>query len=298
MVQCQFKTKIQIFQSDWGGEYRPLAAYFQTIGVHFQHPCPHIHTQNGKAERKHQHIVDIGLTLLAQATLPLIFWWDAFETATYIINRLPSATLYHSSFTLLFKTQSQFNVFKVFGCTCFSYLKCYNNNKLAFRAHKCVFIGYSLSHKGYKCLSPTGRIYIADKISFNEQEFPYTFLFAQQSSSATSGLHPPSQIFSDPTFSIPHTTSPYDSPSTSSTLSPTTDSSTSTSSISPSPPPSHSLISSPITHNMSVLPSLNLHPMTTRSKVGISKPKVFSTITAPTLSTNPHTKQTTIASCP
>ena len=51
------------------------------------------HHQNGRIERKHRHIVDIGLTLLAQAHLPLKFWWNAFQTAVYIINRLPTPVL-------------------------------------------------------------------------------------------------------------------------------------------------------------------------------------------------------------
>lgn len=84
-----------------GGEFRPLLHHFKTIGVHFQHPCPYVHAQNGKVERKHRHIVDIGLTLLAQASLPLRFWWDAFDASVYLINRLPSQTTQGQSPTLL-----------------------------------------------------------------------------------------------------------------------------------------------------------------------------------------------------
>lgn len=85
MVQCQFNTTIKAFQSDWGEG----VSHFQSLGIHFQHPCPYIHSQNGKAERKHQHIIKTGLTLLAKASLPLKFWWDAFECAIYIINDFP-----------------------------------------------------------------------------------------------------------------------------------------------------------------------------------------------------------------
>lgn len=93
MVHTQFKTKVDKFQTDWGGEFRPLVDYFKDLGIHFQHPCPHIHVQNGKVERKHQHIVETGLTLLAQAHMPLKFWWEAFLTAVHLINILPSPTL-------------------------------------------------------------------------------------------------------------------------------------------------------------------------------------------------------------
>jgi hypothetical protein len=42
----------------------------QRIGVSHHVSCPHAHQQNGSAERKHCHIVDVGLSLLAQASMP------------------------------------------------------------------------------------------------------------------------------------------------------------------------------------------------------------------------------------
>uniref|UniRef100_A0A803PCU5 Reverse transcriptase Ty1/copia-type domain-containing protein n=1 Tax=Cannabis sativa TaxID=3483 RepID=A0A803PCU5_CANSA len=42
---------------------------------------------------------------------------------------------------------------------------------------KCVNLGYSDSYKGYKCLSPTGRIYISRDVVFNELEFPLKTCF-------------------------------------------------------------------------------------------------------------------------
>ena len=50
-------------------------------------------TINGVVERKYRQIVDLGLTLLHHATLPLQFWDYTFVTAVYLINRLPTASL-------------------------------------------------------------------------------------------------------------------------------------------------------------------------------------------------------------
>lgn len=53
--------------------------------------------------KKHKHIVQIALTLLSHAYLPLKFWEEAFITDVYLINQLPSLTrLDHSNplFTL------------------------------------------------------------------------------------------------------------------------------------------------------------------------------------------------------
>jgi hypothetical protein len=67
---------------------------FQTFcsstGVLHQFTCPHTSQQNGVAERKHRHIVDMGLTLMSQASLPLTLWPYAFSTSVFLINRLPS----------------------------------------------------------------------------------------------------------------------------------------------------------------------------------------------------------------
>jgi len=41
-------------------------------------------------ERKHKHIIALGLTLLHHASLPLKFWDSAFQTAVYLINMLPT----------------------------------------------------------------------------------------------------------------------------------------------------------------------------------------------------------------
>lgn len=126
-------------------------------------------------ERKHTHIVDIGLTLLSQASLPLSFWDDAFSTAFYLINRLPSTALNGvCPVTKLFNTIPDYNFLKVFGCRCYPCLRPYNTNKLSFRSSPCLFLGYSNQHKGYKCLASDGRLYISRHVTFDETCFPFT----------------------------------------------------------------------------------------------------------------------------
>ena len=92
-VERQFGRKILTMQTDWGGEYEKLNSFFQRIGIVHHVSCPHAHQQNGSAERKHRHIVEVGLALLANASMPLKFWDDAFITATFLINMLPTKVL-------------------------------------------------------------------------------------------------------------------------------------------------------------------------------------------------------------
>nr|KYP44419.1 hypothetical protein KK1_034053 [Cajanus cajan] len=90
MVTNQFQLPIKALQTDWGGEFRPFTTYLNDFGIQHRLICPHTHHQNGVVERKHLHIVELGLTLLAEANLPMQFWDYAFLTSVYLINRLPS----------------------------------------------------------------------------------------------------------------------------------------------------------------------------------------------------------------
>jgi histone deacetylase 1/2 len=73
LVERQFSRRIKSVETDWGGEYRKLNRFFQTIGIHHRLIYPHNYEQNCTVERRHQHIVEIGLTLLRQCSAPLRF---------------------------------------------------------------------------------------------------------------------------------------------------------------------------------------------------------------------------------
>jgi histone deacetylase 1/2 len=93
-IERLLKHKILHVQSDWGGEYIKLNAFFQKIGISHRVSCPHTHQQNRSAERKHHHIVEIGLTLLTHASTHFRYWSDAFTTACFLINRMPTHVIH------------------------------------------------------------------------------------------------------------------------------------------------------------------------------------------------------------
>jgi hypothetical protein len=165
-------------QTDWGGEYEKLNGFFQQVGITHHVSCPHAHQQNGSAERKHRHIVEVGLALLANASMPLKFWDEAFLTATFLINLLPSKVLnFETPTERLLHITPNYDALRVFGCACWPNLRPYNKRKLAFRSKQCVFLGYSPLHKGVKCLDvSTGRIYISRDVVFDENVFPFASL--------------------------------------------------------------------------------------------------------------------------
>jgi hypothetical protein len=318
-VERYFNLKIKIVQSDWGGEFRSLSKFFKSCGIAHHLSYPHTHQQNGAVERKHRHIVETGLALLYHANISLRFWDDAFQTACYLINRLPTTLLKNKSpFETLFNSSPNYSLLKIFGCACWPNLRPYNSNKLQPHSLQCVFLGYSLHHKGYKCFHvPSSRLYISRDVIFQESIFPFhksnsSFPFlgstpqiTSPNSSSILGPHPsmlqhlsstglsnrstaPSQAQSMPTASpIYHTPetgpnpssplqtdpspgpSPHPSPNTPhESLNPSP--SLPSLNYSPEPPPQSSALPSSTTNP----PDTSTHPMLTRSKNNISKPKL------------------------
>ena len=105
-------------------------------------------------------------------------------SATYLLNRLPTPVVQNSSpFEILLGPKPDCHFLKIIGCACFPYLQPYNRHKLAFKSSKCLFLGYSPFHKGYRCLHPSGRIYIARSVHFDENSFPYQSLLLSKSAS-------------------------------------------------------------------------------------------------------------------
>ena len=168
-------------------EYRRLLPTLQNLGIDFRHPCPYVHQQNGKVERKHRSIVDIGLTLLARASMHLKSWWEAFQSTVYLLNQLLTPILDNNSpFEKLFNYSPDYTFLHIFGLACYPNLHPYNSHKFQFRTSKCVFLGYSPRHN--RCLHSSGHIYISYTIVFNETRFSYSALFEQSSSFVSSGI--------------------------------------------------------------------------------------------------------------
>lgn len=234
--------------------------------------------------------IETGLSMLAHANMPLMFWNEACS-AVFLINRLPSQPLGDlSPYEKLFKTKPNYSFLRTFGCLCFPNIRPFTKTKLQFRSVPCVFLGYSPLYKGYKCRDPTGRIFITRHVTFNEAIFPYNTPSPKVSPSpnATSKIHPklivihPSQVThhsSSPTVSSTNTTSTSVSPIPISTMPP----SQSMSPLLAQPSPSSLTLpstSSPIQLQPSQSAPINSHSMITRSKVGIFKPKAYLSTTS------------------
>ena len=94
-MENQFSSRIKSLQSDEGGEFISfqLTSFLKTHGIFHKISCPYTSQQNGLAERKHCHVVEMGLSLIAQSGLSQNYWVELFLTATFLINRLPTPLL-------------------------------------------------------------------------------------------------------------------------------------------------------------------------------------------------------------
>src|SRR3954464_6736764 len=93
MIQTQFQRRIKVFRSDGAKEY--LSSSMQNLlkshGTIHQQSCPHTHQQNGVAERKHRHMLDVTRSLLQTSFAPKSYWAEAVLTAALLINITPSS---------------------------------------------------------------------------------------------------------------------------------------------------------------------------------------------------------------
>ncbi|CAL9240698.1 unnamed protein product [Arabidopsis halleri] len=92
----------------------------------------------------------------APIMLPLKYWVEAFHTANFLINLLPTSTLPEnkSPYESLHGQKPEYTSLRVFGCTCYPTLRDYAKNKFDPRALKCIFLGYNEKYKGYR-ITPT-----------------------------------------------------------------------------------------------------------------------------------------------
>ena len=175
MVQTQYNAQIKMLRSDNGREYfsKSLQNFFAEKGVIHQSSCIDTPAQNGIAERKNRHLLEVTRTLMFSTKIPKYLWGDALLHATYLINRMPSKILDFKTpidvFQKYFPNSRTINSMplKIFGCTVFIKNPNRTASKLDPKGKKCVFLGVPPTQKGYKCFDPsTKKMFITMDVVF------------------------------------------------------------------------------------------------------------------------------------
>ena len=118
LIEKQYSARVKVVRMDNGLEFA-MPQFYASKGI--MHHTTYVESpqQNGRVERKHQHVLNVGRALLFQSKLPKQFWSYAIFHATYIINRVPSNLLENKSpYFLLHKHTPNLHDLKVFGYLC------------------------------------------------------------------------------------------------------------------------------------------------------------------------------------
>jgi hypothetical protein len=172
MIRTHFDTPIHVFHADSVGEYfsNALHQVLAEQGTLVQFSFPGAHAQNGVAERKHHHLLETACTLMIGSSVPRHFWAEVVSTGTYLINIQPSSTLQGGiPFECLCGKISDYSSLRLFGFVCYVLLAPCERTKLTAQSVECVFLAYSVEHKGYHCWNPVAhRMRTSRDVVFDE----------------------------------------------------------------------------------------------------------------------------------
>jgi hypothetical protein len=174
MIEVQHNSHVKIIRSDNGVEFL-MPQFYSSKGIIHQTSCVETPEQNGRVERKHQHLLNIGRALLFQAKLPKTFWSYAVQHATYIINRIPSTILKNKSpYELLHNEKPEIDQLKVFGSLAYASTLLAHRTKLDPRCRKCIFLGYKQGVKGAILYDLHSKeIFLSRNVTHHDHILPY-----------------------------------------------------------------------------------------------------------------------------
>ncbi|KAL6322733.1 hypothetical protein AAG906_015419 [Vitis piasezkii] len=145
-----------------------------------QTTCSNTPQQNGVAERKNRHLLEVVRASLIATKIPISYWGEAITSAAYLINRVPSSSINFQTPLQAFTNAVVAPIVpnlppRVFGCVAFVHLHKHQRTKLTSHALQCVFVGYALHKKGYRCYHPpTRQMFITMDVVFHEDSMYFS----------------------------------------------------------------------------------------------------------------------------
>jgi len=134
-------------RSDNDPEFK-LDQFYSQHGILHQTSCRETTQQNGRVERKHQHILNVVRALLFQSNIPKKFWSYVVTHAIFLINRIPTPLFRGlSPFEKLHNKAPDYHILKPFGCLCYVSTLTHQRHKFDARVHASVFLGFKIGMK-------------------------------------------------------------------------------------------------------------------------------------------------------
>ncbi len=158
-------------------------------GIQRKYPCSYSPQQNGIVERKNKHFAKITRAMLNEKNLPNLFWAKVVAIVIYIMNQTPTETVHGMTLKEKFTHKKpDVSHLKVFSCIAYVHVRDEKRSKLDPKVEKCIFIGYSLEQKGYKCFNPsTRKLQVSKDVVFDEMVSWYSPLKIVEDGEARNG---------------------------------------------------------------------------------------------------------------
>jgi hypothetical protein len=177
---------------------KKLDTWAAGLGIEVRYTAPYSSSQNGRIERAHQTIAGTARAIRLACELPENMWGECTQTASYLFNfrltsSLPANTTPHEA---RFQKKPNLSHLRELGCKAFVLIQNVHITKIQPRSLECIFIGYDLNSKSYRCYHrSTRRIIVSRNVYFVEshQLHPRPFKPGQSIVSLpppSSGEHP------------------------------------------------------------------------------------------------------------
>ena len=176
MVTNMTEKKIKILRSDNGGEYtsKEFSNYLKEKGIQHQLSVPRTSQQNGVAERMNRTIQETARSMIYNAGQDKKFWAEAVCTAVIIAVEIE---VLHLRWTIwlhidvFMEANQTCRISRCLDVKCIcTFLK--KIERWDSKTKKCIFVGYSITSKGYRLYDPVSRkICVSRDVLFDEDEF-------------------------------------------------------------------------------------------------------------------------------
>ena len=144
--------------------------YLKEHGVvsHWTSSCtPHL---NGISERRNRTLLDMVRSMMSFTDLPLFLWRHALQSAIFILNRVPSKSVYSMPYEIWHGKKPSLGFLRIWGCL--AYVRRQTTDKLDAISMRDYFIGYPKESLGYYFyFSEDHNVIVSQHATFLEEQF-------------------------------------------------------------------------------------------------------------------------------
>ncbi|GJY02483.1 retrotransposon protein, putative, ty1-copia subclass, partial [Tanacetum coccineum] len=151
-VENQLGKTIKLLHFDCGSEYmrQEFLDHLKEHGIITHRTPPYTPQHNGMSKRRNKILLDMVRSMMSQTTLPKFFLDYDIESATRILNMVPTKTVEKKPYEVWHGQAPTMSYLKVCGCEALVKLDTLTkHDKLEPISIKCIFIGYPKETIGY-----------------------------------------------------------------------------------------------------------------------------------------------------